>query len=70
MTTKTRNMKDTGYTMVAATQKQLDDRDRLMIAAHMMAAMIPHCDIHRKQAAQELATKAVEFTDELLKAVK
>ncbi len=62
-------MKET-YSYTTASQKQADDRDRLMIAAQMMAALIPHCDIHRKQAANETAKKALDFTDELLKAVK
>ncbi len=63
-------MKDTGYSTKTAAQKEANDRDRLMIAAHMMTALIAHCDIHRKQAAKETAAKALEFTDELLKAVK
>ncbi len=62
-------MKET-YSYTTAAQKEANDRDRLMIAAQMMTALIAHCDIHRKQAAKETAKKAVEFTDELLKVAK
>ncbi len=66
---KNKNMKDT-YSIKTAAQKQADDHTRLMIAARLMAAMVMPDDLCRKPAAKELAAKAVEFTDELLKAVK
>ncbi len=62
-------MKET-YSYTTAAQKEANGHDRLMIAAQMMAALIPHCDTHRKQAAKETAKKALEFTDELFNAVK
>ncbi len=62
-------MKDT-YTYTTAQQKEDQDRDRLMIAAKIMAALLRPNDLCRRPAAKELAEKAVEFTDELLKAVK
>ncbi len=64
-------MKDT-YSIKTAAQKQADDRDRLMIAAKIMAAMVTPNDISRDNRHEIglLAKRAVELADELLKAVK
>ncbi len=62
-------MKDT-YTYTTEYQKKEDDRDRLMIAAKIMAAMVTPNDLCRNKAGEELAAKAIEYTDELIKASK
>ncbi len=62
-------MKDT-YTYTTEKQQKQDDRDRLMIAAQIMAAMVTPNDLCRNKAGEELAAKAVEYADELIKAAK
>ena len=55
------------YTYTDEQKKQQRSRDRMMIAARMMAALVRTCDIHRKNAAKETADMAVKYADELLK---
>ncbi len=62
-------MKNT-YSIKTIAQKQQDDHNRLMIAAQLMAAMVTPNDILRKGAEKDIAAKAIEMADELIKALK
>jgi hypothetical protein len=62
-------MKDI-YSIKTAAKAAQDDHNRMMIAARMMAAMVTPNDILRKGVEKDIAAKAVQMTDELLKALK
>ncbi len=64
-------MKDT-YTYTTDNQQKQDDRDRLMIASKIMAAMVTPNDISRDNRHEIglLGKRAVELADELIKASK
>ncbi len=62
-------MKDT-YSIKTIAQKKQDDHNRLMIAARLMAAMVTPNDILRKGVEKDIAAKAVQMADELIKALK
>ncbi len=62
-------MEDT-YTYTTAQQKQDQDRDRLMIAAQIMAAMVYPQGVNCKDYDTDMAQRAVELADELIKASK
>ena len=52
---------------MTASQHDQRKQNRLMIAARMMASLVRTADIHRKNAAKEMADMAVKYADELLK---
>jgi hypothetical protein len=61
--------KDT-YSIKTIAQKQQDDHNRMVIATHLMAAMVTPNDILRRGAEQDIAARAVDLADELIKALK
>ncbi len=63
-------MKDTGYSIKTVAQKQQDDHNRMMIAAKIMAAMVTPNDIDCEGYDKDMAHRAVELADELIKALK
>ncbi len=67
---KRNDMKDTGYSRVTAAQREQDDHNRMMIAAKIMAAMVYPQGINCKDYDKDMAHRAVELADELIKALK
>ncbi len=62
-------MKDT-YSMVTVAQKKQDDHNRMVMATHLMAAMVTSAEIAHKHTDELIAKRAVELADELIKAAK
>ncbi len=62
-------MKDT-YSIKTVAQKKQDDHNRMVIATHLMAAMVTSAEIAHKHTDELMAARAIELADELIKALK